>query len=332
MSSQPAFFRRGAARRNGCSTGGRRRGASGPERPATGSYQRKISRRRRAWRRGERNGAGAGADDREGARIERPNLGDVSEIDETAPVRAEELALELLLELGQCAVDEEPPVGGSGEHQRVVGLEPDDLFGGEQQDARPVPDAHPVRALRRRLGIRPPGERPAQLVELIDEPSGRGGVAEPLPRPLERLREPLPAHRLQQVVDRAHVERRDGIAVVGRDEDDVRDVARSLQDVEARALGHLHVEEAEIGRGLVDQPDRGFRIGGLARELEVRVCVEQLLHPLARRPLVVDDDAAVLHASVSAEPGGAGAAGRISRARAPRPPGAGDRSRAARLP
>ena len=45
-------------------------------------------------------------------------------------MRAEELAPELLLQVRQGAVDEEAIVGRSGEDQRVVGLEPDDVVGG----------------------------------------------------------------------------------------------------------------------------------------------------------------------------------------------------------
>ena len=190
-----------------------------------------------------------------------------------------------------------------------------------------MPHADPLRARgRRRIRSRcgALSQRPPQPVEIVEEPPGRARVPEPLPRALERLREALAADRLQQVVERPHLEGRHRVAVERGDEDDVRDVARPPQHVEAGAFGHLHIEEAEVGDGLVEQPHRRFRIGRLARELEVRMRRQQSLHPFPRRPLVVDDDAAMPHAPVSP-------AGSVSRARAP-PPGADERARAARLP
>ena len=161
-----------------------------------------------------------------------------------------------------------------------------------------MPHAHPIRSRRRRLGVA--AERLPQRAELVEKTPRRTAVAEPLARPFERPGEPLPADRLQQVVDGTHLERRHGVAVVGGDEDDVRDMACPLQHVEARALRHLHVEEAESGSDLVDQSYRRFRVAGLTRQLEARVRGEQALHPRARRLLVVDDHAAMSHRSASA--------------------------------
>ena len=172
----------------------------------------------------------------------------------------------------------------------------------------------------------------APVVELVEDAPGRAGAVDALAGAVEGLGEPLPAYRLQEVVDRPHLERRHRVAVVGGDEDDVGDVPNPLEDVEAGALGHLHVEQAQIGRGLVDQLDRRLGVGGLARELEVGMRLEQPLHPVAGRLLVVDDDAAVAHDALSAAPRTTGTPGRVRRAQAPVPFGAADSARAARPP
>ena len=66
----------------------------------------------------------------------------------------------------------------------------------------------------------------------------------------EGLAEALAVERLEQVVDRVHVERAQRVAVVGGDEDDERHLvgADRVDHVEAVGAGHLHVEEHQVGR------------------------------------------------------------------------------------
>ena len=74
----------------------------------------------------------------------------------------------------------------------------------------------------------------------------------------ERGLKPLPAERLQQVIDRLHFERADGVFVVGGHEDRRRHAidADGLDHLEAIHAGHLQIEKHEIGRRMPDRIPR----------------------------------------------------------------------------
>src|SRR4051812_37675086 len=107
----------------------------------------------------------------------------------------------------------------------------------------------------------------------------------------QRLAEALAVERLQQVVERVHVEGAQRVAVVGGDEDHERHLvdAHRLDDVEAVGAGHLHVEENEVGLQRENRFGAGGAVAGLADQFETGFFLEERAEPLAGEGLVVDD-------------------------------------------
>jgi hypothetical protein len=82
-----------------------------------------------------------------------------------------------------------------------------------------------------------------------------GALRQALAQPLAAQRQPLALHRLEQVVDRLRLKRLHRVFVIGRDEHEQGEVARSarrlvwpilgerLRDFEAAQTGHANVEE-----------------------------------------------------------------------------------------
>ena len=65
--------------------------------------------------------------------------------------------------------------------------------------------------------------------------------------------------------------------------------ADHLQNVEARELGHLDVEEEHVGSVGVDRAEGGGAIGALGDDVHVGHRVEQVAEPTSGRGLVVHD-------------------------------------------
>ena len=88
-----------------------------------------------------------------------------------------------------------------------------------------------------------------------------------LARALQRLGEALAVERLEQVVERADLERLERVLIVRGDEDDERHplAADRLDDLEAVHLRHLDVEEHEVRRVIVDRGDGFLAVAALAR-------------------------------------------------------------------
>ena len=93
----------------------------------------------------------------------------------------------------------------------------------------------------------------------------------------QRLAEALAVERLQQVVERVHVERPQRVAVVGGDEHDERHLvgADGVDHVEAVRARHLHVEEHQVGLQRHDRLGAGGAVAGLADDLEARLVLQQ---------------------------------------------------------
>src|SRR5215207_2405067 len=108
----------------------------------------------------------------------------------------------------------------------------------------------------------------------------------------ERLPEPLVGERLQEVVERVHLERLERVGVVGGDEDDGRDALQldPREHAEAVHAGHLDVEEEEVGRPALDALDGLRAAAALAGHLDVRVFGQQVPDRAAGQRLVVHDE------------------------------------------
>ena len=107
---------------------------------------------------------------------------------------------------------------------------------------------------------------------------------------IERGGQPRAVHRLQQVIERRELEGIDRV-LIERGAEDHRGprLAERRGDVEAAGAGHLDVEQHQIGRQLGDLLRRLHAVFRFADDFDVGMRAQQLLQPLARRLLVVDD-------------------------------------------
>jgi len=106
------------------------------------------------------------------------------------------------------------------------------------------------------------------------------------------LLEALGAERLQQVVQRLDLERRDGVLVERRGEDHLRTVDELLQHLEPVARRHLDVQEQQIRADGVHGSDRRRAVTGFARHGDPRHIRQQVPQLLSRERLVVRDHGA----------------------------------------
>ena len=94
-----------------------------------------------------------------------------------------------------------------------------------------------------------------------------------------------------------HVEGPDGKAVVGRDEDNDRNLRpfELLQDRETIQVRHLHIQENELGRGLPDGIQR-FQTGrAFGHDLRLRLLLQKMTKPLPAQGFVVGNQNAQFH-------------------------------------
>src|SRR5262245_1737613 len=115
--------------------------------------------------------------------------------------------------------------------------------------------------------------------------------------PFERGAEAISVERLEQVIQGMHLERLEGIAIVGGDEDHdwhgrVRQAGENAEAVQER---HLHVEEHEVGLESPQFGERLLAVAALAEDIDVRVALQQVADTLPRQRLVVHDQCANLH-------------------------------------
>ena len=135
--------------------------------------------------------------------------------------------------------------------------------------------------MRRRVAA---GEALQQCFE-VERRTGEAGL-----QASDDLREPLRRDRLQQVVDRAFLERRDRILVVRGDEHDVGAVADRTRDLEAGHAGHADVEERDVGRPRIERGDGIAAVASLDRDRKLRPGFgEAALQLLAQQRLVFGD-------------------------------------------
>ena len=123
--------------------------------------------------------------------------------------------------------------------------------------------------------------------------------------PLEGFLEAFPVEGLQQVIEGVHLEGAQGVVVVGGAS------VHSAQHGEAVHLGHLHVEEQQVRRVLLDGGHSLAPIGALADNLDVAVGGEQrqpakISNPLTQRrrqmPAMVCSSSALFHHQARCKP------------------------------
>ena len=228
------------------------------------------------------------------------------EVDECRAMDAHELlGREPLLELLERVVDQVLVAVRAREHQAVAREHHRNLIQLEQLDLAPMAHRqspqrrhaleHRRRGERLLLGLRAAGALAAAHL--------RGDAA-------HRFVEALAAHRLEQVIERGDLERLDGVAVVGGDEHDDRRVvaAEMARDLETGEVGHVDVEERDVGLVLRGERQRLGAVAGHGDDLDPFVLAQQLLEELAGAGLVVRDQRA--HASDARSAGDAFPAGR----------------------
>ena len=98
----------------------------------------------------------------------------------------------------------------------------------------------------------------------------RSGLAQPLPRALQRLLETVLAERLQQIIHRVRVERPHRVLIVGRHENHRDRWVDQFQHLEAIQLRHLHVQEHQVRLVLRDRLHRLESVGAFGDRLPRR--------------------------------------------------------------
>ena len=115
---------------------------------------------------------------------------------------------------------------------------------------------------------------------------------------LHGLRDALAIERLQQVIDGVHLERLHRILIVSGGEDNLRQwdfaVQQLLDDAESVQPRHLHVEEDQIGRELLDQAHRLDAVLALRQDVDIEFA-QQVGKLVARQLFVVNDDCRKCH-------------------------------------
>jgi hypothetical protein len=114
---------------------------------------------------------------------------------------------------------------------------------------------------------------------------------------IERAREALLVHRLQQVVEGVRLEGVDRESVERRHEHDHRHalLRHLLDDLDAGEARHLDVEEHQVGSESGDGRQRLAAVGALPDDLDVVRVLEAQFEAAPRQRLVVDDEGAYGH-------------------------------------
>src|SRR6185312_11170568 len=228
---------RGDPRISGTRTSSPRQPNSRMRGNADGLRLHRLEPMREAARHGERLGTRLEMDDRLVAPVTL-DARDRAEIDDRAAMHLPEgLGIELLVELLDRLANEAVAIAGDDLRVLVLGLEVQDIVDGDHRQRVAERRAHP--AQRRRRIAR--GKAREHRIEV----ERRALQARLEPR--DDLGDAIGCDRLQQVVDRTFLERRDRVFVVRGDEHDVQAAAERARDVEAVAPGHADVKECDVG-------------------------------------------------------------------------------------
>ncbi len=146
----------------------------------------------------------------------------------------------------------------------VLRLDVVDLVDREHVDARTVAHEHASGTAWQRAGPRWRASCTGMRLASAAAARARASSASPSRSATERL---------QQVVDRVHVERPQRVLVVGRDEHDRHVAADQFEHLEAVELRHLDVEKQQVGMQLGDGLDCLEPVGALGHDLDVGIGV-----------------------------------------------------------
>jgi hypothetical protein len=134
-----------------------------------------------------------------------------------------------------------------------------------------------------------------QSMHQLQEPPFQFAIGPALqlrPRARQGILEAIAIERLEQVVQRVHLERAERVSVERGDEDDERHPLRAdgLDQLESGCTRHLHIEEHEIRTKGLDCRHRRRAILALGDDLHPVFEGEQHEQPLPREGLVVGND------------------------------------------
>src|SRR5260370_12380401 len=125
------------------------------------------------------------------------------------------------------------------------------------------------------------------------------GALDLLPRFFNGLANAFLVERLQDVVDRVHLEGLDRVLIVGSGEDDLRyrdlSVYQFLYDAESVQAGHLAIEKNQLGGMFLDQVDRLQSVTALGHDVDVLDRLQKVAQLVASQLLVIDYDCGKRH-------------------------------------
>ncbi len=173
--------------------------------------------------------------------------------------------------------------GEMNSRQVVAGLNPVDLVGIEEEDLSVHLDADPVL-------------RAIELSDVLQERAQLRRYArwrrllQPFLGAVQRLVEPHVIDGLEQIIERAELERGNRVIVEGGDEDDGWHlIGADFRDhVEAVQLRHLHIQENQIGLVLAYRRDRLQSVLAFAHHFDVRNVGEKREQSLACERFIID--------------------------------------------
>ena len=113
------------------------------------------------------------------------------------------------------------------------------------------------------------------------------------PDPVDGRPEPVDLNRLQQVIDRVHLEGLDRVPVESCDENDVGIGAVLEQppgDLESCKARHLDVQKNQVRPGVLYRFERVQTVGRLGDDVNSADLAEQVAQFFTRQSLVVHDD------------------------------------------
>ena len=138
--------------------------------------------------------------------------------------------------------------------------------------------------------------QPQQSIQLRPVSATRrlGRSSQPRLRLLDRLHHPLSIERLQQIIDRIHLERAHSILVERRRKHHLGNrhlaVQQLLQHAKSVQTRHLNIQKHQVRLMRPDQFNRLDSIGSLRENFDSTSSLQQILQLLPGQRFVIDDE------------------------------------------